>query len=228
MCSSLTVFVSNKQLLFYGAVPVFTWDPWRPVGGTPDPFVCIHVCIYPLLTSCVSLGGPGPMHSFSEWEKLLRTRYTTQSVVCVMIWQLASIHRSPHGMPLSIGHMLTPAMQTASHQQRVQPDSCFLAGIILARILMEFSIIEWVSLLNSSILVTIRLSHSSSSQYWHHNLRSKDHLHRGSAEGLLEAAPDGDWTTNPQFWAVIHNHLHRGLNYQHIRLSDQFKHEYCI
>ena len=27
------------------------------------------VCIYPLLTSCVSLGGPGPKHSFSEWER---------------------------------------------------------------------------------------------------------------------------------------------------------------
>ena len=50
---------------------------------------CRLRCIYPLLTSCVSLGGPWPMHSFSEWEKLLQTRYTTQSVVCAIMWQLA-------------------------------------------------------------------------------------------------------------------------------------------
>ena len=41
---------------------------------TPTCITCpIHSCrlrcIYPLLTSCVSLGGPGPMHSFSEWER---------------------------------------------------------------------------------------------------------------------------------------------------------------
>ena len=48
-------------------------------------------------------------------------------------------------------------------------------------------------------LVTIQFGHSSSSQYWHHNLRSKDHLHRGSAEGLLETAPAGDRTTDPPY-----------------------------
>ena len=46
------------------------------------------VCTYPLLASCVSLQGPGPMHSFSEWKKILQTRYTTQSVLCAMINQL--------------------------------------------------------------------------------------------------------------------------------------------
>ena len=102
------------------------------------------ICIYPLFTSCVSLGGPGPMHSFSEWEKLLQTRYTTQSVVCAMMWQLASIHGSPRLCPylLAICWHHPPAKQTASHQQRAHPDSYFPAGIILARIYVEFSIIE--------------------------------------------------------------------------------------
>ena len=35
-----------------------------------------------------------------------------------------------------------PAKQKASHQQRVQPDSYILEGIVLARIWMELSIIE--------------------------------------------------------------------------------------
>ena len=42
-----------------------------------------------------------------------------------------------------------PAKQTASHQQRVQPDSYFLAGIVLARIWIEFSIIELPNTLKS-------------------------------------------------------------------------------
>ena len=172
------------------------------------------VCIYPLLTSRVSLGGPGPMPSFSEWEKLLQARYTTQSVVCAMMWQLASIHGSsmvcPYLLVICWHHPL--AKQTASHPQRAQPDSYFPAGVILATIWVEFSMIELpnplksvrhcklpkrqtsrVTLLNSLILVTIRLSHSSSSQYWHHDLQSKEHLHWGSAEGrflwLCSSAP---------------------------------------
>ena len=43
-------------------------------------------CIYPLLTSCVSLGRPGLMNSFSDvCEKLLQTRYITKSTVCAMM-----------------------------------------------------------------------------------------------------------------------------------------------
>ena len=63
-----------------------------------------HMFIYPLLT-CVSLGRLGPLHSFSEWEKLLQIRYTTQSVVCALMWQLVSIH---------ISHMLTPPSSITS------------------------------------------------------------------------------------------------------------------
>ena len=40
----------------------------------------------------------------------------------------------------------------------------------------------------------MRPGHSSSSQYWNHKLRSKDHLHWGSAKGLFKTAPAGDRT----------------------------------
>ena len=151
------------------------------------------------------------MHSFSDGrEKLLQTRYITQSVVCAMMWQLAK--------------------QTASHQQRVQPDSYSPAGIVLARIWMEFSIIELPNPLKSvwHCKLPKRLSHSSSSQNRHHNLRRKGHLHWGLAKGLLKANPDGDRTANPQFWAVVHNHPHRGLNRRHLWSSDKFKHKCFI
>ena len=44
---------------------------------------CSHT---PIQGACVSSGGPGPMHSFSDVsEKLLQIRYITQSVVCDMM-----------------------------------------------------------------------------------------------------------------------------------------------
>ena len=106
---------------------------------------CSHT---PIQDACVSLGGPGPMHSFNHvCENLLQTRYITQSVVYAMMWQVASTH----GMPQPIGHIChhPPAKQTASHQQRGQLDSYFPAEIILARIWMEFSIIELLNPLKS-------------------------------------------------------------------------------
>ena len=100
--------------------------------------------IYPLLTpvsrgTCVSLGGPGSMHSFSEWEKLLQTRYTctTQSVVCAIMWQLARPMGFPYLLAICWHHPL--AKQTASHHHMAQPDSYFPAWIILARIWVELS-----------------------------------------------------------------------------------------
>ena len=58
----------------------------------------------------------------------------------------------PTGHMLSppTGHMLSPptGKQTASHQQRAQSDSYFLAGIILARIWMEFRFTELPNPLN--------------------------------------------------------------------------------
>ena len=66
------------------------------------------VCIYPLLTSCVSLGGPGPMHSFSEWERnSYRRIYNPICSLCHDV-TIGKHPWFPHGMPLPIGHMLTP------------------------------------------------------------------------------------------------------------------------
>ena len=49
---------------------------------------CLHTAIQ---GACVSLGGPGHMLSFSDVrEKLLQSRYKTQSVVCAIMWQLES------------------------------------------------------------------------------------------------------------------------------------------
>ena len=72
-------------------------------------------CFYPLLTSCMSLGGPGPMDSFSEWEKLPQTGYTTQSVDCAMMWQLASIHGSPWYAPTYWPYVDTTHRQSKQH-----------------------------------------------------------------------------------------------------------------
>ena len=91
----------------YFAPTYLHWMPqWQVTGAG-------FACIYPLLISCESLGGPGPMHSLSEWEKLLQTRYITQSVVCTIMWQLASIHGIPYLLVIYCHH--PPAKQTASH-----------------------------------------------------------------------------------------------------------------
>ena len=86
---------------------------------------CLHLSLphTPIQGACVSLGGPGPMHSFSDvCEKLLQTKNITQSVVCAMMWQLASTHMlaSPMVCPylLVICCHHPPTKQTASHQQR--------------------------------------------------------------------------------------------------------------
>ena len=144
------------------------------------------------------------MHSFSEWEKLLQIRYTTQSVVCAMVWQLASIHDFPWYAPTYWPFVDATHQQIKQHHTN-RGCSYFPAGIILAKIWVEFSIasypkgrlIEYVTLLNSSLLFNLRLGHSSSSKFWHHNLWSKDHLHWGSAGELLETAPAGDQSANP-------------------------------
>ena len=76
------------------------------------------------LTSCVSLGGPGPMHSFSEWKKLLQTRYTTQSLVCAMMWQLASIHGSPMVCPYeTFWHFVTDCPRLLTYRNDTFLDS---------------------------------------------------------------------------------------------------------
>ena len=116
----LSIFLAS----FYGVVPVFTWEA---LSGFEN---CMPMHLS--RGTCVSLGGPGPIHSFSEWEKLLGTRYTTRSAVCAMMY--------PYLLAMCWHHPLVK--QRASHQQRAQPDSYFLARIILARIRVEFSIIE--------------------------------------------------------------------------------------
>ena len=83
------------------------------------------------------------MHSFSDVrEKLLQTRYITQSVVLCHDVTTGKHQWFPHGMPLPIGHMLSSPTGKASHQHRAQSDSYLPAEIILARIWMEFYIIE--------------------------------------------------------------------------------------
>ena len=82
----------------------------------PAPVCASSPCSHmPITVACLSLGGPGSMHSFSDVsEKLLQARYTTQYVVCAKMWHLASIHGSPHGMLLTIGHMLSPPTDKAN------------------------------------------------------------------------------------------------------------------
>ena len=116
---------------------LWTKDCWDHLCIQPP---CVHQSLVhtpPIIQGAfVSLVGPGPMNSFSDVsEKLLKTRYTTQSVVCVMMWQLVSTQGSPMVCPyfLVIGWRHPPTKQTASHQQRAQPVSYFPAGIILAR-----------------------------------------------------------------------------------------------
>ena len=69
--------------------------------------LCLHLSLaktHPFQGACVSLGGPGPMHSFSDVrEKLLQIRYITQSVVATdkHPW-------FPHGMLPTYLHLLSP------------------------------------------------------------------------------------------------------------------------
>ena len=71
-----------------------------------------------------------------------------------------------NGFPMICPYLLAicwhhpAAKQTASHQQRAHPGSYFLAGIVLARIWVEFSIIE---LPNCKLLkrVTCRVSYTT-------------------------------------------------------------------
>ena len=82
-------------------------------------------------------------------------------------------------------------------------------------------------LLNNSMLVTIQLGHGSSSQYWHHNIRSKDHLHWGSAERLLKNRPCWGLNCPTPCLSGLCYPSSPGLNRRHLWSSDQFKHESC-
>ena len=142
-----------------GPRPNRLWTPGAEKGlfrprMHPSPMSASIPCSHtPIQGACVSLGGPGPMDSFSDvCEKLLQTRYITQSVVCAMMKQMASTHGSPMVCPYLLAicchHPL--AKQIASHQQRAQPDSYFPSGVILARIWMEFSVSELPNTLKSA------------------------------------------------------------------------------
>ena len=153
------------------------------------------------------------------------------------MWQLASTHGSPMVAPTYWPYVVTTHRQSKQNHtirghnltvtfQKGLSWLIYGRSSALWNCLILWNLCDIASYpkgrLNSSILVTMRLGHSSVSQHWHQNLRCKDHLHWGSAEGLLQAAPDGDLTANPQFWAVIHNRPHRGSNRRHLQLSDQF------
>ena len=68
--------------------------------------------------------------------------------------------------------------------------------IIKARIWMEFNITELTNPLKSVRHCKLP-KRQTSREYWHFILRSKNHLHLGSAEGLLESTPGGDRTHQP-------------------------------
>ena len=75
-----------------GGRPNRQWTLSAPGAGKGLFRPCMHPTLMcasipcsqpPIQGACISLGGPGPMCSFSDVsEKLLQTRYTTQSVVC--------------------------------------------------------------------------------------------------------------------------------------------------
>ena len=71
-------------------------------------------------------------------------RETLQQVAVMVLSAPRGQTLSETGMCLPIGHMLTPHTGKANIMtpQRVQPDSSFPTGIILARIWVEFSMIE--------------------------------------------------------------------------------------
>ena len=104
----------------------------------------------PLWSYCVTLGRPRPMHSFSNVrEKLLQTKYIIQSVVCAMMWQLASTHGSPIFWPY----------------QRYGWSSAYLNCLVHSNICdipiyPNGRLVEQVALLNSSVLLTTWLGHS--------------------------------------------------------------------
>ena len=149
----------------------------------------------------------------------------------------------PNGMPIPVAHMLTPSTSKAisiiptegtTWQLPFQQglywlgygwSSALLNCLILWNLCniasyLKDRLVEQITLLNSSILVTIRLGHSGTSQYWHHNLWSKVHLHWNRL----------CWGSNhwSPVWAVVRNNPHRGLSHRHLWLSYQFKHECCI
>ena len=51
----------------------------RCMGGSPAKHRELHVPSSHTHPCMWSLGGPRPMHSFSEWDKLLQARYTLQA-----------------------------------------------------------------------------------------------------------------------------------------------------
>ena len=133
------------------------------------------VCIYPLLTSCVSLGGPGPMHSFSEWEKLLQTRYKTQSVVCAMMWQLATIHGSPMVCPYLLAICNTTHRQSKQHPtNRV----CHLTVTLRQGL-------HWLELL---LLLFLFKYHKRSKPMWLYSLKFSRTVSQSVEFGKLEKA----------------------------------------
>ena len=133
------------------------------------------------------------------------------------MWQTTGKHPwFPHGMPLPIGHMLTPPTGKANSIRPTEGATWqflfgkdytgsdmggvqYLLNFLILWNLCDIAnypkgrLVERLTLLNSSIQVTIQLGHSSSSQYWH-NLRSKDRL-----KGCSKTVSAGDWTTDPRF-----------------------------
>ena len=110
------------------AISIHVWDLEKthlsagPVSNSIPMSLCLAQA--PLWSYCVS-----HMHSFSNVrEKLLQTKYIIQSVVCAMMWQLASTHGSPHGMSLPIGLMLSPATSKANS---IPPTEDAMDGVLV-------------------------------------------------------------------------------------------------
>ena len=164
--------------------------------------------------------------AFSEWEKLLQSRCTNQSVVCAM-WQPASTHSSPWYAPTYWPYVdTTHKKQTASHQQRAQPDIYFLQGLYWlgcglgsTRLPNPLKSVRHYKL---SVRQISRVSYTTSqlktSHYTEaHNIgitifEAKVTSIEDRFQGYSQPPMMGLEPPAPQFWAVFLNRPYRGSN----------------